>query len=428
MKFNILKSFLPVAVAALMLGGVSSCIGDLDVESIDPQKNTELNQDALFNKIYASFALTGQTGASGQGDIDDVDEGRSDFFRTLFYLNEFPTDEVHWVWMDNVGVPELLHNTWGESCVFSAAMYSRLYFTITLCNFYLEQVPEDGTDETTHRRAEVRFIRALNYYYVMDLFGKGAFTTEVSDSYPEAYTRQQLFEFVENELKECAPQMAEPGQNTYGRADRVAAWNLLARLYLNAEVYTGTARWQEAMGYADDVIHNGYYHLNTVGETNPVTGEVYSPYQMLFLADNDRNGAQLENLLVGMFDDINTKSYGGTVFLVQGSYTNKSDYALMQTYAPSGVDNNWGKNIRLRKQLIEKFFPNGAPQEQVLADFIDAAGDDRALFFGYGLNESVADESTDEVNGFNCVKFRNVNSDGSNNSDPAYTNTLPRLI
>lgn len=426
MKFNILKSFLPVAVVALMLGGLSSCIGDLDVESIDPQKNTELNQDALFNKIYASFALTGQTGPDGNKDIDDVDEGRSDFFRTLFYLNEFPSDEAHWVWMDNAGVPELLHNTWGESCVFSAAMYYRLYFTITLCNFYLSQA--SGAADQEMRNAEVRFIRALNYYYVMDLYGKGAFTTVVSDSYPEAYTRQQLFDFVEQELKECASLMAEPGQNTYGRADRVAAWNLLARLYLNAEVYTGTPRWQEALDYADDVIHNGYYHLNTTGATNPVTDEEYSPYQMLFLSDNNKNGAQYENLLVGMFDDVRTKSHGGTQFLIQGSYTNKADYALMSEYAPSGVDNSWGKNIRLRKQLIEKFFPDGAPQEQVLADFIDAAGDDRALFFGYGLNESIEDESTDEVNGFNCVKFRNVNSDGSNNNDAGFVNTdLPLM-
>ncbi len=102
--------------------------------------------------------------------------------------------------------------------------------------------------------------------------------------------------------------MAEPGKNTYGRADRVAAWNLLARIYLNAEVYTSTPRWDDAMTYAEKVIiNNGYYHLNTTGATNPVTGEKYTGYQMLFLADNNRNGAQYENLLVGLTDGETTK-------------------------------------------------------------------------------------------------------------------------
>ena len=219
MKINRLKSFL--YGAALLLGlGVTSCIGDLDVESIDPQKNTELNQDALFNKVYASFALTGLTGPDGNGDLDDVDEGRSDFFRTVFYLNEFTSDEVHWVWSTDAGIPELLHNSWGESCVFSAAMYYRLYFTITLCNFYLAEA--SGAADQEMRNAEVRFIRALNYYYIMDFYGQGAFTEEVSIDAPIGYNRQQLFDYIESELLACADVMAQPGQNTYGRVDRVA--------------------------------------------------------------------------------------------------------------------------------------------------------------------------------------------------------------
>lgn len=113
------------------------------------------------------------------------------------------------------------------------------------------------------QRAEVRFIRALQYYYIMDLYGNAAFTEEVSSELAERYTRTQYFDYIEKELKECEADMAEPGQNTYGRVDKVAAWNLLARLYLNAEVYTGTAQWQNAMDYAEKVINNGYYHLCT---------------------------------------------------------------------------------------------------------------------------------------------------------------------
>lgn len=423
MKKNRIKTIISAAAIALTMG-VTSCTGDLDVDPINPQQTTTLDQDALFNKIYASFSLTGQEGPSNSGDLDDIDEGRSDFFRMSWYLNEFPTDEGHWVWFTDAGIAELLHNSWGANCVFSSALYYRLYFTITLCNFYLEQGGNAADQEA--RNAEVRFIRALNYYQVMDLYGNGAFTTQVSTSNAAYYTRQQLFDFVESELKACSSKMTKPGENTYGRADRVAAWNLLSRLYLNAQVYTGTEKWDDAMTYADSVINNGYYHLNTTGATNATTGEVYSPYQMLFLSDNNKNGAQYENLLVGLSDGVLTKSYGGMNFLIQASYSNKD--SKMNDYAPSGTNNSWGKCLRIRKQVIDKFFTGDAPQTTTLKAMTTAAKDDRALFFGDGLNESIQEENTEETNGFNCVKFRNVNSDGSSNQVVEYVNTdLPLM-
>ena len=417
MKINIFKTIIPAAALMLTMS-ITSCVGDLDVTPINPQQTMNLNGDALFNKIYSSFSLTGQSGPSGNGDIEDVDEGRSDYFRTKWYLNEFTSDEAHWVWATDAGLPELLHNSWGENCVFSAALYSRLYFTITLCNFYLEQNVQAADAE--QRNAEVRFIRALNYYDVMDIYGGGAFTETVSSEKASYYNRQQMFDYIEKELKECAEKMAEPGQTTYGRADRVAAWNLLARLYLNAEVYTGTARWDDATTYANKVINNGYYHLNTTGAVNPTTGEVYSPYQMLFLADNDKNGAQYENLVVGLFDGVKTKSYGGTNFLIQGAYSNK---VSTDDYAPSGANNSWGKCIRLRKQLADKFFTSAPAEAATLKDMTNAAHDDRALFFNKGISESITDESTDESLGFTSVKFRNVNSDGSSNDVIEFVNT-----
>ena len=141
---------------------------------------------------------------------------------------------------------------------------------------------------------------------------------------------------------------------------------------------------------------------------------------MLFLADNNKNGAQYENLVVGLFDGVKTKSYGGTTFLIQGSYSNK---VSTDDYATSGADNNWGKCIRLRKQLVDKFFTKTPAEAATLKDMTDAAHDDRALFFNKGINESVTDEGTDENLGYSCVKFRNVNSDGSSNADVKFVNT-----
>lgn len=415
MKFNSIKSFIPVAALTLMMG-LSSCVGDLDVKPINPQQTMTLDQDALFNKIYASFCLTGQTGPSGNPDIADMDEGRSEFFRMAWNLNELTTDEAHWIWLTDTGMDEMLHNSYGASAAFSIGLYYRLYFTVTLCNFFLEQVPDAG-EASSVQRAEVRFIRALQYYYIMDLYGNAAFTENVSSELAERYTRAQYFDYIEKELKECEADMAEPGQNTYGRVDKVAAWNLLARLYLNAEVYTGTAQWQNAMNYAEKVMDNGYYRLCTTGATNPATGEVYSAYQMLFLADNNTNGAQYENIFPILFDGVTTKSYGGMNFLVLANYNSTMDATI-----PSGTNCSWGKCARIRKQLLDKFYTATPPSGKTIAEMITPANDDRALFYGNGYSASIEDE-TDANAGFACVKFRNVRSDGQSNQAVDYVNT-----
>lgn len=401
----------------------TSCINDLDVDNINPQQTSVLDADALFNKIYASFVLTGQTGPSDNGDLADIDEGRSEFFRMSWYLNEFTTDEAHWIWATDAGVPDLLHNTYGADNIFSAGLYYRLYFTITLCNYYLDEVGDDGTVETARRRAEVRFIRALNYYYVMDLYGNAAFIEHVSTVPGIRYTREEFFSYVESELNEIESDMADAGQNTYGRVDKVANWLLLSRLYLNAEVYTGTAKWSEAQQYAEKVINNGYYELMTKDAINPVTGETYSAYQMLFLADNDINGAQKEAIFPVLHDGITTQSYGAMNFLVLSCYSGD-----MSSAVPSGTDNSWGKCTRVQGKLIDIFFGSQElPQSSSIAEITGLANDDRALFYTEGYTCLIDDES-ESTTGYSCVKFRNVRSDGGQTASVAMVDTdLPLM-
>ena len=409
MNLNNIKSLFSAALLLMAAGTfTTSCVKDLDVDPINPQQTMEADYDALFNKIYASFALTGQEGPHGNRDLASFDEGQSDFYRMFWYMNEFTTDEAHWVWATDAGVPDVLHNTYGATNDFSMGLYYRCYFTITLCNFYLDQVADDGTDEIKRRRAEVRFIRALNYYYLMDMYGNAAFIEHVSSEKAVYYTRSEFFTYVESELKACESDLADAGKNTYGRVDKVAADMLLARLYLNAEVYTGTAQWQNAMDYAEKVLNNGYYKLNTTGATNPATGETYTAYQMLFLADNDTNGAQYEAILPVLFDGLKTQSHGGMNFLVLSCYSTEMSEAI-----PSGTDNSWGKCTRVRGKLIDTFFGEGgdAPETDNVGVMTKAANDDRALFYSKGYSRYILDESEKEQ-GFSCVKFRNVRSDG----------------
>ena len=409
MNLNNIKSLFSAALLLMAAGTfTTSCVKDLDVDPINPQQTMEADYDALFNKIYASFALTGQEGPHGNRDLASFDEGQSDFYRMFWYMNEFTTDEAHWVWATDAGVPDVLHNTYGATNDFSMGLYYRCYFTLTLCNFYLDQVADDGTDEIKRRRAEVRFIRALNYYYLMDMYGNAAFIEHVSSEKAVYYTRSEFFTYVESELKACESDLADAGKNTYGRVDKVAADMLLARLYLNAEVYTGTAQWQNAMDYAEKVLNNGYYKLNTTGATNPATGETYTAYQMLFLADNDTNGAQYEAILPVLFDGLKTQSHGGMNFLVLSCYSTEMSEAI-----PSGTDNSWGKCTRVRGKLIDTFFGEGgdAPETDNVGVMTKAANDDRALFYSKGYSRYILDESEKEQ-GFSCVKFRNVRSDG----------------
>ena len=413
MKLNIRKTIMATVVATMAVGGMTtSCTKDLDVTPINPQEEQALDPDALFNKVYASFSLTGQQGGAGKGDIPKEifdNEGMSGFYRMAWSLNEFSSDEAGWVWSDP-GVPELLHHTFSASNQFSYALYYRLYFTITLCNSYLDLVGD------AQKCAEVRLIRALNYMYVMDMYGAGPLSTHISSEYAPYYTRSELFNFCESELKACVDDLAEEGKNTYGRVDKAAAYLLLARLYLNAQVYTGTARWDDAMTYAEKVIKSSYYHLNTTGKNG------YSAYQMLFLADNNVNGAQYEAVMPVLLDGLMTQSYDAMNFLVFSNYGETESAKV-----PSGTNNSWGKCARVKGKLVEKFFGSAAaPQTDDLAEMVAAAKDDRALFFSKGYSQYVTTEASDE--GFSCVKFRNVRSDGQAASAIDFVDTdLPLL-
>ena len=419
MKQNQLKAILGATAAAMLMAtGNISCVGDLDVENINPQQTATLNTDALLNKIYSSFVLTGQQGPSGDDETKDIkgaDEGRSEFYRMVWNLNELTTDEAHWIWYKNdTGYEDLVENTYGADNAVASGLYYRIYFTITLCNFFLEQVPDDGTAETKARRAEVRFIRAYNYYNVMDLYGNAVFTESVSSEPGQYYTRKQFYDYIESELLAIEADLKSPDQLSYGRISNVADWLLLSRLYLNARVYLGLADdsaassyYTKAKEYADKVLTQNYFTLCTQGAVNPSTGEIYSAYQMLFLADNDQNGAQKEVIIPVIHDGINTTSYGGMHSLVLASYS-----ADMSVDVPSGTSNSWGKCNRVMGKLSDIFFgANDMSGIKSVAAVTAVAQDDRALIYPGSYSRYITNEDDKEA-GYACVKFRNVRSDG----------------
>ena len=404
MKLRYLKSFAYIATLALALG-FQSCVNDLDVTPIDPSTKMDFERDAVFNKIYATLGLTGQKGADGDGDVDDIDEGTSAFYRMTWCANELVTDEAIVTGWNDPGLPSLTSYPWGAANEITTGAYYRLYFDITLCNYFLSQTTdEDATEKVM--RAEVRFMRALNYFYLMDLFGNVPFCETVETGvYPEQIKRADLFTWLEKELKDnTEPNLMEPKSNTYGRVDKAAAWLLLSRMYLNAEIYTGTARWADAATYAKKVMASNY--------------SLCPEYRHLFMADNggafDGNANNLapnEVILPILQDGKETRSWGVSHFLIAG--THKADMT------PYGSTAEW-KGPRCCESLVAKFFPNtaNAPLSDE-TEMIDAANDDRALFYGKGRSVSTG-KNKDFAEGFSCAKYTNVRLDGGQTNDSEF--------
>ena len=392
MNLRYFKNMIPAV--ALVVAGLSSCTGDLDVTPIDPSKTMVPDEPALFTKCYSNMALQGQGGQGGDCDIDGLDGGTAGFVRQLWNSNELTTDEAICAWGDP-GIPAFNYNQYDASHPMLAGFYYRLYTGIAFCNHYLEVCA--GVDAT--HEAEVRFLRALYYYHLMDAFGNVPFTTKLMSTPPEQIQRADLFQWIESELLEVKDQMMAPAarkdtDNGYGRADQDAANLLLARLYLNAQVYTGTARWQEAKEYAEKVI-NGPHKLFTQGTNG------WSAYQMLFMGDNGSNGASVEAILPLLQDGVKTTAWCTTLFLIASTW--KAD---MDTDSNLSTSEIWAGN-RARPQLVAKFFPNNDAPQVTINDMAQAAGDDRALFFGIDreLNISTPGEFT---SGYSVGKFRNT--------------------
>lgn len=401
----IYKLILPVFVAALSFG-IQSCIGDLDANPIDPNVTMEFDQNQVFTKVYSTLGLTGQQGPAGKGDIADIDEGTSGFYRVIWYANELMTDECIVNSWNDAGLPSLADCSWGASNELVTGLYYRLTFDITLCNFFLEQTEGLSDDETIKQRAEVGFIRALNYFYLIDLYGNVPLMEKVSTENPVQIKRAEMFALIEeNLLNDIIPNLADPGTSTYGRVDRAAGWLLLARLYLNAEVYTGTAKWNDAVTYAQKVINESGYTLSP-------------SYEHLFMADNDGssvNKASQEVILPILCDGNATRNYGNSLFVIAGTRnTGMPDW---------GLTGGWG-GPHCREAMVQKFFSNtsNAPINADKDAMIAAARDDRAMMYSIDRTVSTGDNLS-FTEGFSSVKFTNVRADGTKSSSPEWPDT-----
>lgn len=380
----------------------TSCVKDLNVEPIDPNVNTLNNvfkDQAAYKKalakIYASYAISGQTGGGGGSpDIQGIDENFGNYLRQYWGLQELSTDEAIIAW-DDATIKDFHWQTWAPNDVFLTALYSRIFYTITICNEFIRNVNDNigsasGTFLTDLKafKAEARFLRALSYWHAIDMYGNTPFVTEENKPgafFPQRITRTELFNYIEKELKEIENELVAPKQNEYARADRGAAWFLLAKLYLNAKVYTGTERYTDALTYINRVISAGYTLDNN--------------YERLFSADNNLSP---EIVFPIAFDGQNTQQYGGMTFLLHAS-----NGGGMPLY---GIDGGWG-GIRTIKDFVAKF----NIKESDFNNTTQFKGPDKRGMFFYDKSSwqwEITNVGT-FTHGIGVTKFKNVTSTGA---------------
>lgn len=354
MMLRTIKSILVVITLAFFM---QSCDDRLNLVPEDERTNADaaFEDPAAYKeflaKLYAGISLSGQQGPAGAADLAGLDEGFSNYLRLYWKMQELTTDEAIIGWNDGT-IQDLHGQSWTSGNEFIRTMYTRLMYQVTLTNEFLRQTTSDKLDsrgvdaalqaEIQTYRAEARFMRALTYWHAMDLFANPPFVTEDDPTgafLPEQIQRADLFDYVESELLAILDEMAAPRQNEYGRADRAAAWMVLAKIYLNAEVYTGTSRYADAITYTDNIIGEGY----SIPEI---------PYYHSFLADNDSNGAQDEVIFTIPFDGLRTQAYGGMTFLVHAPVGGTMDPADF------GISGGWF-GIRTTPTFVDQFSTDG---------------------------------------------------------------------
>lgn len=391
MKRNIFKLML---AAGFFTGSLASCTKKLDLLPTNDVTaatvySTSVGYKQAFAKVYGSYALTGNTGPAGNGDIQGIDEGTSDFVRLYWNAQELSTDEAICAWGDP-GVPDLHNMNWSASNPILTGLYYRSYYQITLCNDFINQssdanlasrgITGSSADSIRAYRAEARFLRAYQYSIVMDLFGNVPFVTEkdvLGAILPPQINRANLFNYVTGELRAIDASLTLPRQNQYGRADQAAEWALLARLYLNAGVYTGTTKYDSAIVYSAKVIGAGF--------------TLTPNYTQLMLADNSLNANEF--ILTVNYDGLKTQGYGGTTFLTH------SPVGGSMTALNYGIGGGWSGN-RATKGLIN-LFPDA-----------NGTGDKRAEFYTSGQNLDISSITT-FTDGYAVTKFRNVTRSGA---------------
>ena len=442
-----MKKIFVYGVSVLMSASLAvSCLNDLDTKPLDETVFTAdkafadpSSYDQYLNYAYSYFSLVSQ-GDAGSSDIAVSDAGQSEFIRQYTVLNEMTTDALKCVWGDDY-VASVNYDRWTGSTSSVMAVYLRGMKAIAICNQFLDEAVSGDSEvigrgheaklgDVRRYRAELRLLRAVYYSVMLDMFGNpplvlpehigsSDFPRQMSTDFKEG--RRMMFEWIEGELKSLTADdnlATSRSEVEYPRFTKGAAYAVLARLYLNAEVYTGTARWQDAMDASKWVIEKGGY-------------ELCPNYGDLFLQDNSTNGAQKEFIIAALYDCDTTQSYGGTTHLLYSAINSDMQpiisAALAEKYGKTYPNLNANEDSKEEEKNTPNIYRNQWNGYHCSEDFIaknfdidfnavasgpfPEAKDGRALL--YKFEDSFTNETSVITSGYSCIKWLPIDKYGN---------------
>lgn len=401
-----IKNIFSAVAAAAML---TACVGDLNTIPLNP---TDVTSETAYGADEEGYVqgltkIYFQLVSNNTQDLQVADGGASEFIRAFWSTQEVTADAAKCAWGD-AWVNDLNNCTWKGDVLNDAvyAVYVRTLQGITYVNEYLRQTSDanlssrgcsaDVKAKVQQYRAEARFLRAFFYWAAMDTFGQVPFSTEDTQfggGYnPPQKPATEIFDFVVSELEDLASDASAmpAAQSNYPRADKGSVLGLLARVYLNAEVYTGTAKWAEAKAACEKIYSLGYALAPTHAE--------------LFRGDNGENpDAKKEILFAASYNAEHTQSYGGTTYLTLSTLSG-DDGAVNIT----GINGGWAGN-RVPDHYVQTYF---APTAADFATGEYTVADKRGQYFYIkGRTQSMQDNLNTFLNGWSCIKFNNVPHD-----------------
>lgn len=412
-----MKIFNKIFVFSIAAVICSACLGDLNTKPLNEtdftSENAYENPSSYLNAlayINGYYMLVGQNDA-GSNDLGFSDAGQSEFLRQWINLNEMTCDALKCVWGDSY-LTDLQHDSWGAGTNDAmVAVYTRAVKAIALVNEYLLQTTDSKLEDRGQSdlkptvagyRAEARFHRAMFFYILMDEFGNPPFPMpeNIGGENPRRIERAELFTWLENELLELgSDESAMPAKGTvpYPRPTKGSVWALLSRMYLNAEVYTGTPRWQDAKDASQKVIEMGY--------------SIHPVYSDLFRQDNSTSGAaENEFIFAVAYDRVKTQSWGGTTTLTSASLSEDANKALGQHFGLDKINaENWA-GYHVPADYVAHFELTGIEwgNEKNVFGYDREKSDKRAFFTNYKCTEAF--DGSLQSTGWMCWKFTGMNS------------------
>ena len=391
---NILyKTALSVSAAGMIF--MASCTDDLNTTPLDKDilvsevawTKAETYQSVLA-KVYAGLTISGNKGPSDKGDIDNSDQGNTTFTRGLWNFQELCTDEAKNSWGDG-GLNPVQFNTYGSGNSYVYFFYQRVMLNIAYANEYLRETTQSKVEgrglgnmwnDVKVYRDEARALRALNYYYLMDIFGNPSFITEDdgigAGIYPEQIKRADLFTWIETELKAIESNALLPATD-YSRMSIATVQTILAKMYLNAEIYAKTNRYADAAIYCKKVI-------------TAYPAGLVSNYANLFCGQNDKFS---QEIIFGLpFDAAYATCYGGTTYIMASAFLGDD----MSPATNFGLNANWAGN-RATQNLTTLF---------------DKNYDTRYMFWETNRTEEVKKWDVFKQ-GYSVVKFTNLDANAT---------------